>query len=317
MRADADEQGCLLAGRALARGEAGLAVDRKKAFAMFEKGCAADGMEAGDACDELGLLASDDATKLTGMAAIDMVASARMRTEMACMHDHPAACARRGYLSLEPGEDHKGPSAYSTREAFDYLVRACMLKRPDACERASELAAAPGLAEMPLFGAAAALMARAAVWWPGTSGRRVDALAKLAAGKDSAKVKIRDTVLGRDRIVEVTWADWLDLDPGHAVYIIASKDDDATVHTRLAAELAAGAARVYEPSKLPYDVRLSVDDAKTTRTVYAMMATPPMRLTTERPACNECTGAGNSRFYVGGCTCLPIDRAPGPSFKTR
>ena len=308
---------CLLAGRALARGEAGLPVDRKRAFAMFDKGCAADGMEAGEACDELGLLAADDATKLTGMAAIDLLATARARTDMACSRDQPAACARRGYLSLEPGEDHKPPSAYSTREAFDYLVRACMLKRPDACERASELASAPGLAEMPLWGAAAPLMARAAVWWPGTSGRRVERLEALAEGKDSAKVKIRDTVLGRDRIFDVTWADWLDLDPGHAVYMIASKDDETTVRTRLAAELASGGARIYEPTALPYDVR-HPGDAKTVKTVYALMATTPTRMmTTERPACKECSGAGNSRFYVGGCTCLPIDRAPPPSLKTR
>ena len=171
---------------------------------------------------------------------------------------------------------------------------------------------------MPLYGAAAALMARAAVWSPGTSGPRVDPLAKLAAGKAAAKVKLRDVVLGSDRIVDVTWADWVDLDPGHAVYIIASKDDAATVRTRLGAEVGAASARVYEPNAVPYDVRLrTFDDGTTTKTVYAVMATPPMRLPNEPPPCGECSGAGNPGFYAGGCTCLPIDQAPGPTFKTR
>lgn len=115
----------------------------------------------------------------------------------------------------------------------------------------------------------------------------------------------------------MTWADWFDLDEGHAVYWIASTSPPEAVRARLAAELTAGSARVYSPSALAYDVRLGMyPDAKNVKTVYGLMSAPPTRLQSETNACGECKGTGSTRFERG-CRCLPIDNAVGPSFKTR
>lgn len=313
---DATSAGCLAAGELLRKGADGIAADPTQAIAMYERGCKADGMAAGDACFLWADLASERAAKLPWQQSIDLLTAPRVDTQMACDRDVPKACYARGRLALVHGVD-RPVKPFDRVEALDFEVRACMMKIAYACEDASELAMEPGTAETPLWGAAWALMLRTGTWYPGIAEPRLPALQKAAFGKESANVKIRGVELGADRIVDVTWADWLDLDEGHAVYWVVSKSPPDAVRARLADELAAGSARVYTPEEPPYDVRYGLySDRKSVKTIYGLMSQRPMRIGSDARVCGECAGTGSNR-YAMGCRCLPIDTATGPSFKTR
>lgn len=304
---------CLRAGRALARGEDGVTPDRAKAETLLKKGCEADGIESGDACSEYAVLVAERAAKLSGMPAMDLMGEARFTVESSCRKNHAVACARVGYLRLLDRADHTPATTFERHEALDFLVRACVLGQPDACERASTLVLDPVFNSTPFYGAAAALARKACHWYDAETCEQADKLDKAAGGKDAKATKIHDFALAGDRIFDVSWADWLDLDEGHAVFWIASSSDAQAIGARLGEDLQWRNVRIYDPANLPYGVSLGA--AKNVKTVYAMFASQAGDKSTN-PVCGECSGDAPPQFYVGGCTCLPLKDAKGqPKFK--
>lgn len=112
---------------------------------------------------------------------------------------------------------------------------------------------------------------------------------------------IRGVSLGKDTVFDVTWQDWIDFDEGHAAVWVASKQSEGEVRDRLATF--GTDARIFPLAELPYGIKPPAG----TVTVWGVYLNPAgsSGLGNQMP-CSPCNGEPMPRFYVGGCTCLPL-----------
>lgn len=271
--------------------------DPKQAQALLDKGCRAQSPDAGRACIEAAelALANPPSSKIDSLA--DPMLEARVHAELSlrtgCEANDPAACTRLAEVELMPHTGEAAPGQYSIDQAIRDFVRACDLGAATACERAAAWLAKPGLGGTPLPSAAAVLATRA------------------CAGKqpcpDAARwAKARDTqVLGvataGDRVFDVRWGDWTNMDEGGVVFWLASSAPRDAV---LARPGVGRPVRVYGvDEQLPYEL----EPPPGTKTIWGVLASesrwPDDR---ECPMCK--TNQASDPLYARGCTCLPITK---------
>ncbi len=186
--------------------------------------------------------------------------------------------AHDGYSCMRRGwvdthrPDGSAPSPHAYLEAFDSYVRACDLGNAEGCALASDSLRDPEVL--------------------GPKPRTV-----------------RGVALGKDTIFDVTWQDWIDYDQGHAALWVASKQSEDEVRGRLGVLVGTNNARVFPLAELPFGIAPPAGTA----TVWAVYPNPAgsSGLGNQMP-CKPCNGEPMPRFYVGGCTCLPLK-----SVKTR
>jgi len=287
-----DGAACYQAGLALRDG-VGRSPDRERAIELFQNGCSSGALDAGACCVAAADLLLASMPKEDGPL-MQTRARVTVMLDRGCHEYSAEACARSGQVRLMPYPGETSPTAGSIGEAAPRLVRACDLGLDAACSEVAKLLASPALG--PSFTSAAALA------------RRGCAKAKTCPDADRyAKQAANDEVLfgialGKDRVFDVRWGDWFDLDQGRVVAWVASTSDLDTVRARLGGAVGTGTARVYPHDAVPY----GVVPPPTAKTVWAVILGQPSFKDDEQ--CRECTsGKAPDPLLATGCECLPLD----------
>ena len=196
-------------------------------------------------------------------------------------------------LQIYPGET--APSQYAAGKALPSLVRACDLGWHDGCARAATVLSSPWFGSESSFAGAAVLARR------GCGSAKACPDAVRFEKQASSDKSVFGAPLGKDRVFDVRWGDWFQIDSGRAVAWVASESDPGSVNTRLAEALGKGTARVYALSELPFGPK----PPPGAKVVWAVIAGE--RLFKDSPRCPECkTGEASDPMFSVSCTCLPL-----------
>jgi hypothetical protein len=287
-------QACYEVGVALRDG-VGAPADPTRALELFATGCSSGSVDAGKCCVAAAALWQARATPGDGDAGMEARVRSTLLLGTGCEANYPEACAALGVAELQiyPGESV--PSQYAAGKSLPPLVRACDLGWHEGCARAASVISSPWLGSEPSFAGAAVLVRRAC------GSAKVCPDAERLAKRASSDKTIFGMPLGKDRVFDVRWGDWFQIDSGRAVAWVASDSDPDSVSARLGDALSKGTARVYTPSELPFGPK-SPPGAKS---VWAVIA--GARTFKDDRRCPECkTAEASDPLLSAGCSCLPL-----------